>query len=91
MHHLWVWSISQRPRGCAQYDEMHALWSHAKRGVLERHIRQLPGWVVRVSVLLSVYMELHKRNKGYVPGRVGVMCTSLQVWLAGSDDVIEID
>ena len=91
MYHLWVWSISQRPQGCAQYDELHALWSHGKRGVVEKHMKELPGYIVSVCVLLSVYMELHKRKNGYVPLRVRTMCTSLQVWLDALDDVIWID
>jgi hypothetical protein len=91
MYHLWVWSIAQRPRGCAQHAELHALWSHGKRGVLEQHIKQLPPYVQSLSVLLSVYIELLKRKNGFLPLRVSTMCTSAQVWLDASDDVIVID
>jgi hypothetical protein len=90
-YQLWVWSITQRPRGCVHYAEMHALWSHGKRGVLQRHTESLPNYVQSLLVLLSVYVELHKRRGVYLPGKVSAMCTTAQVWLDAADDVIVID
>ncbi len=91
-HQLWVWSITQRPRNCSHYNEMHALWSYGPRRLLEHHVQCLPCYVQSLMVLMCCYMELHKRRGHYLPGKVGMMCTLSQAWLdAGEDDVILID
>jgi hypothetical protein len=91
-HQLWIWSITQRPRGCVYYDEMHSLWAYGPRRLLEKHIMHLPCYMQSVLVMLCCYIELHKRRGGYVPGKVGMMCTLSQAWLdAGDDDVILIE
>jgi hypothetical protein len=93
-HQLWIWSITQRPRGCPHYNEMQALWMHGQRRVLEQHVMSLPSYVHSVLVLLCCYVELHKRRGVHVPSKVGMMCTLSQAWLDAGDsdaDVIVID
>lgn len=85
-HQLWVWSITQRPRGCVYYNEMHALWSYGRRGVLHRHWDGLSCYVQSASVLLCAYGELHKRRGTHLPARALSLCVHAQIALSSPDD-----